>query len=371
MDKTLVLVVDRDDDFGVKAGVQSPVIGVHNCMEVASDFGIADPEDSDLNALYAAISVCLELKEDGKEVEVALICGDPKVGHRSDIKLSEQFEDVLKQVGPSSVVLVGDGAEDEFIYPIISSRVRVDSVRKVFVKQAPSIEGSLYIVTRMLSDPGKRKRFLAPIGLTLMILAMFYILPSLLLYHKEGDFGVITSMSGSLALFTVGLIVTLYGFNVVSKIGTITKNVEGAVKQNSSKFIFMCLSVSVVLLGAVWSYISLQQMYIVGTFSSVLYFLLCMVWPVAMAFYFNVIGSMILKFQVDKVFQLSNIVICFNVTSIAFVVMGILDLALNFIGNVSFGDNAIMEIIIGVGLTIFINFLKSRMNRSVVKDAEL
>ena len=152
MKKTLVLVVDRDDDFGVKGKVNTPVIGVQNCLDAATAFGIADPEDSDLNALYAAVSVCLEIQEDGHEADVALICGDEKVGHRSDLALVSQLEEVLEEIEPDSVVLVGDGAEDEYIYPIISSRAHVDSVRKVYVKQAPGLEGMFYICLLYTSD---------------------------------------------------------------------------------------------------------------------------------------------------------------------------------------------------------------------------
>jgi putative membrane protein len=36
MDRKLVLVVDRDDDFGVKAGIDTPVIGYGDCMKAAS-----------------------------------------------------------------------------------------------------------------------------------------------------------------------------------------------------------------------------------------------------------------------------------------------------------------------------------------------
>ena len=139
MKKTLVLVVDRDDDFGVKGKVNTPVIGVQNCLDAATAFGIADPEDSDLNALYAAVSVCLEIQEDGHEADVALICGDEKVGHRSDLALVSQLQEVLDELEPDSVVLVGDGAEDEYIYPIISSRVhRVqDDVRPRQEEEVP------------------------------------------------------------------------------------------------------------------------------------------------------------------------------------------------------------------------------------------
>ena len=53
MVKTLVLVVDRDDDFGVKGGVKTPVIGIDGAISAAIDLGVEDPEDSDVNGLLA------------------------------------------------------------------------------------------------------------------------------------------------------------------------------------------------------------------------------------------------------------------------------------------------------------------------------
>ena len=52
--KTLVLNVDRDDDFGRKAKVKSPMIGIKDNIESANKLGQADPEDSDLNAIFSA-----------------------------------------------------------------------------------------------------------------------------------------------------------------------------------------------------------------------------------------------------------------------------------------------------------------------------
>ncbi|MFA6710812.1 MAG: DUF373 family protein, partial [Candidatus Methanomethylophilaceae archaeon] len=133
MTKTLVLVVDRDDDFGVKGGVKTPLIGIDEAAVAAIDLGIVDPEDSDVNALLAAINIYKELHDDGRDVEIALICGDQKVGHKSDSALVDQLEIVIDQIKPDRAILVGDGAEDEYVYPIISSRVRIDSVKRVFV----------------------------------------------------------------------------------------------------------------------------------------------------------------------------------------------------------------------------------------------
>ena len=369
MNKTLVLVVDRDDDYGVKAHVKTPVIGVNNCLDAARDFGIADPEDSDLNALYAAVSVCIELQNDGVDAEVALICGHEKVGHRSDMAVVEQLEYVLQELSPTNVVLVGDGAEDEYLYPIISSRVHVDSVRRVFVKQAPGLEGSLYVVTRMLSDPGKRKRFLVPIGLVLMLLALFFLVPMAFVYFKEQDFNIITSMSGSLALFTVGAVVTIYGYSIGNRLGNFKQYVATNLVRNSISMIFLFLSLAVIVLGAIWTVMEIKQMYIVGSISAVVYFLLCMVWPVGIAIYMYIIGRIINQLQNAHTFALSNLFICLNVTSIAFVLTGIFDLTLDFLGSITYTGMAYPEIIVGVLLSVFGNFLKSRVNSKVEDDA--
>ncbi|MDR0309422.1 MAG: DUF373 family protein, partial [Candidatus Methanoplasma sp.] len=180
MKKTLVLVVDRDDDFGVKGKIETPVIGVEGCSVAATALGMADPEDSDINALYAAINIYREIIADGNtEVEVALIGGNEKVGYRSDAAIVDELEEVLRTTSPDRVILVGDGAEDEYVYPIVSSRIPIDSVKKVYVKQVPGLEGTVYIISKILEDSGKRKRFLAPIGWMIILLSLVFIVPAL------------------------------------------------------------------------------------------------------------------------------------------------------------------------------------------------
>jgi putative membrane protein len=69
------------------------------------------------------------------DVEIALICGDKNVGYRSDEAIVDELNIVIESAHPKGVILVGDGAEDEYIYPVISSRLPIDSVRKVYVTQ--------------------------------------------------------------------------------------------------------------------------------------------------------------------------------------------------------------------------------------------
>ena len=55
MVRTLVITIDRDNDLGVKAGIRGPVIGRKATLTAALKLGIADPEESDTNAILGAL----------------------------------------------------------------------------------------------------------------------------------------------------------------------------------------------------------------------------------------------------------------------------------------------------------------------------
>ncbi len=170
--KALVLCVDRDDDLGVKANVPGPVVGRQANLDAAMQLGIHDPEDADVNTILAGVSMYDELLNDGMEVEVATIVGDPKVGQQSDRILSEQLDAVLEQVSPDVAYLVSDGAEDEFVYPMIASRIRVNHVKRVYVKQSRSMESAFYLFTKAIRDPRLRRIIVLPFALSFLALAL-------------------------------------------------------------------------------------------------------------------------------------------------------------------------------------------------------
>lgn len=369
MKKTLVLVVDRDDDFGVKGKVNTPVIGVQNCLDAATAFGIADPEDSDLNALFAAVSVCLEIQEDGHEADVALICGDEKVGHRSDLALVAQLEEVLDEIQPDSVVLVGDGAEDEYIYPIISSRAHVDSVRKVYVKQSPGIEGSFYIITKMLSDPGKRKRFLVPLGFIIVLLSLFFIMPALLVYSSDHDINTLAGMSGSLAFFFIGVVLILYGYNVSELYQEFRKNLISSLAGDTTRLLFLCVSLSIVLLMAVWNYVEVNGLYITSVFQWILYYFTSLVWPILIAIMVYVVGQIIQDYQTFKIVKLSLVFGCIGIVNLGLVLTGVLDLISHFVWDDGFFQLGVIEIVAGVIISILSTYVKGRYIPAAPKEA--
>ena len=173
--KTLVLSVDRDDDIGTKAGIKGPIIGREDNLQAAVKLGLADPEDSDVNTLLSAITVYDERVHMGEDAEVATITGDVRVGTISDRVLIQQLERVLEEVKPDRVFLVSDGAEDEYIFPVVGSRIRVDHVRRVIVRQSAGIESTYYTIVKAMRNPKIRRKVVFPIGLALVVFSAIFL----------------------------------------------------------------------------------------------------------------------------------------------------------------------------------------------------
>jgi len=168
----LIICIDKDDDIGVKAGVQSPVIGREACLDAAARLGAADPEDSDVNTIYGGVHAYDELKAEGLEAEVVCIAGHRELGLKSDRAIARQLDEILLKLPCDRAVLVSDGAEDESVLPILQSRIRVESVRRVVVKQAQNLESTYYIITKLASDPKVARIIFIPLGVTFLVYAI-------------------------------------------------------------------------------------------------------------------------------------------------------------------------------------------------------
>src|SRR3989449_7325219 len=173
--KTLVLCVDRDNDIGAKTGLQAPLIGRDQNLAAATKLGLADPEDSDVNALLSAVSIYDGLQKDNTDAEVATICGDVRVGAVSDLVLTKQLDQVLEQLRPDRVFLVSDGAEDEAFSPIIGSRIPADHVLREFAPHYPTPEPLDITIGRQLQNPPVRRKIVAPLGFGLLLFGAIYL----------------------------------------------------------------------------------------------------------------------------------------------------------------------------------------------------
>jgi putative membrane protein len=258
--KILILSVDRDDDFGKKAGLNSPFIGREENANAVMALGLKDAEDSDVNTVMAALGIYDEMLKKGENVEIATICGDVKVGYESDLVLTTQLENVLEVVKPDRVILVSDGAEDEFIYPMVFSRVKVDSVRRVWVKQAPTVEGTYYIIMKMLADDKMRKRIFTPLGLVLAVLGFFNLMPQIIeLSQEDANIQIISSMAWGMIALVLGLYMIFYAYKLAERIDYSIRSIATAIKNGSQMIPFAITSVLLFIAGIIFSLDSLSD----------------------------------------------------------------------------------------------------------------
>lgn len=203
----LVVCIDRDDDLGRKAGVAGPVVGRQAVLDAAMRLGAADPEDSDTNAMFAAVNLLDELRKEGGEYEVAVLTGDERVGVVSDRRIATEFTAVLSQVDVSSLYLVSDGAEDEHIIPILASRKPVDSVRRIYIRQSATLQGTYYTVVRALKDRKLRFKTVLPLATFLLFLGL---VESLSLFYGLN----IWSYGAIFLLIFLGIYLLIWTFDV-------------------------------------------------------------------------------------------------------------------------------------------------------------
>ena len=77
----------------------------------------------------------------------------------------------MRETGATSCILVTDGAEDEYVIPIIQSLIPVSIIRRVIVNQMPNLEGTYYILKKLLDDPKISRMIFIPLGLAMMLYA--------------------------------------------------------------------------------------------------------------------------------------------------------------------------------------------------------
>lgn len=151
--RLLVLVVDVDDDLGEKTKLRGPVIGRKAVLEAAGKLALADPEESDANTLFHAVKTLDRLSKDHK-VEIAALSGSKSLGYEAHTKVIKQLESVVKHFRPEACVFVSDGASDEQVLPLIQSRIKINSVERVIIKQTQELEKTYFVILDKLKDPG-------------------------------------------------------------------------------------------------------------------------------------------------------------------------------------------------------------------------
>ena len=202
-ERILVLCVDRDDDLGMKAGINTPVLGRKENVNAAASLALRDPEEADANAMFEAVRIYDNLKKGAKgqeEYEVATIAGSDLRGVEADRQLVVELTEVLNEFSATDVILVTDGYADEMVLPLIESRVPVTSVRRIVIQLSKSIEETAAIFTRymkiLVENPRYSRMILGLPGVLIVVLA-------LLSLHPQGLSFAIPTLGVILGVFLV------------------------------------------------------------------------------------------------------------------------------------------------------------------------
>jgi putative membrane protein len=163
---TLVVCIDRGGTVTDVAD-ELPVVGERAVRSLVTEVGLADPESSRVNCLLEGLRLAGELRESDTEPLVAVISGaDESVD--ADRALADQMEELLADPSIESAVVVTDSTGEERVVHIIESRVRVDAVSRVIVRQARDLESTYYLLKQFLADEDLRQTVLVPVGVGLL-----------------------------------------------------------------------------------------------------------------------------------------------------------------------------------------------------------
>lgn len=261
--RTLVLSVDRDDDIGWKAKIESPAVGREACLQAATTLALVDPEDSDINAIFSAVKIYDELTAKGEDTEIAVIAGNHLHMIDGDRKIATSLRQVVEATKATNCILVTDGAEDEYVIPIIQSQIPVSSIRRVIVNQMPNLEGTYYILKKLFDDPKISRMFFIPLGLAMLLYAI----------------AILLNAPGIATIIVIGVI----GFFLLYKGSGLDEIVHGIVdtlrvslQRGRFSFVTYTITILLVLMGIVNGFLTILNYY--STDFGVLYFLMVFIY---------------------------------------------------------------------------------------------
>ncbi|MCH2440289.1 MAG: DUF373 family protein [Candidatus Poseidoniia archaeon] len=341
---TLVLAIDRDNDLGRKTGIRSPVIGRETNLEAAQALGLADPEESDTNTMLAAVRIYDQLLKEGIEVEVVTICGDVRVGTRSDMKIANTLDKVIAQTHATHAVIVSDGAEDRELEPIIRSRLLIDATRQVVVQQSRPIEDTLYTIIHKMEDPKIQRKFILPMALAASVWGFLALMGK-------------SEIAGGAILLTLGgyMLVKVAGWE--NEIRRIYRDLLSGTSERVSLTAYIIAALFLII-GIARGLDAMQEVASQGVLAMVLGFMsLSGILPLLLSGLLIIeLGRTIDSYLQDGTFNFAIVTFFFTVTSLGLIVAGFVEIVNDIFVRGDFISTKVQYVLGGIILA-FIGFL--------------
>lgn len=238
---TLVVCIDRSGDLQI----DPPVVGWEAVQSLVTDMGVADPEDSRVNCVLEALRVTRDLHDEDEDAVVAVVsaAGDSVSADRA---VARQTDELLAEFDVESAIVVVDSAEDERLVPIVESRVRVDAVDRIVVRQARDIESTYYLLKQFLADEELRKTVLVPVGVALLAF------PALLMVADSPAVAV-----GAIAA-VIGVFFLYKGLGIDSYLAALPGQVRDALYSGQVSLVTYVVAGGLALVGVFWGAIGVS-----------------------------------------------------------------------------------------------------------------
>ncbi len=237
--KILVLCADRDDDVGRKTNFKGPIIGRGENVKLAMALGLSDPEESDMNAIFEAVKIYDQLIKT-TDVEVATITGHKEEGLKADHEIVRQLDKVTEKFDPEGIIFVSDGASDEYVIPLLSSKARIISVRRVIVRQSERLEGIYFTMQNFIKNSLDNPR----------LARLVFGLPALALIL----FSVFDVMAWRFILGVLGAYLFIKGFQLEGLVGGMINEARLSLRSNKTAFFLYVVAIAIGVVGLFQGY---------------------------------------------------------------------------------------------------------------------
>lgn len=350
-EKIIIICVDRDNDLGAKANITAPVIGRENVLNAAIKLALSDPEEADANVLFYGVKLYDELLEKNKNIEIAAIAGDENIGYTSDLKISEQIDNVIKITKAEACIFVSDGAEDEHVLPIIQSKMKVLSIERVIIKQSEALESTYYVIRdfieEVVNEPDLARIFFGIPALVLLVYMLF----------GANSWRIISGI--------VGIFLFVKAFNLEPAIERTIKNIKESFVSGKASFFTYITGAIVLIIGVLRGYTRMKT-YASVAYRGIPHFISASIDLITISFLLIILGliidALIEERKINRYLLLGIFVV-----SLRFILNALSDFLLNLITITELS----VFIIIGISLPLFgLIFLRGEKKEESTTAAE-
>ena len=345
--RLLIINVDIDDDLGQKAGIKGPLIGRKVNVEAATKLASIDPEETDANAIFKAVKTYDELSVD-HDCEVGTLTGHPSLGYRAYSNVVEQLEKIMAGFPAEACIFVSDGASDDQIIPLIQSRIKINSVYNVTIKQTKELEKTYFVVLEKLKEPHYARIVFGIPGIALLL---YFLLP---------DMGL------RIFILLLGMYLIIKGFGIEESLIRSASNVKLSFDRINFIFYFAALPLVAVSLflgfdNAVNSGFSNLGKLVASSVKVMLLLL-----PAALLLI--VIGNALQALLDKKNYLLPDYITQGSVLVLLWLIIGV---ATEWIlGNAYFGD-FLYALLVGVGAMFLVSHFSKRLKQHLIAGMHL